>query len=414
MVARTINSATETFSYNGQLMTDANGVTISYDENGNMLNLPYDLPDVNLLYTWDNMLRYGEYDTNTVTLKYDHMGNRIWRQAYNGATTTTRKYIVDIVGDLPTILLEIDTADSSVKKSYIYAQSEIIARHDGVHTASRYFYLHDGLGNIRQVIDTAGKVVNQYTYNPFGEALEAGGSLSNPFMFTGQYYDSEIGEYYLRARQYDPHLGRFTGRDPVFGDFEDTLTLHAYLYSINDPINKNDPTGEMAYVGALGRAKELKYSISAYYVSTYSLLGMSGEPGDILDIAVGANAAREGWFSKRYGNKNDDFKQRLIYLVAPKDTSNVKWECPETEGFYRHCVASCRLNSIIKMPAITLYFALEAGSDWPSKDWTINNMSDVIADFAGIAVSYITPVPLVGCRTMCAPMSKAMSAMLCP
>jgi RHS repeat-associated protein len=65
-------------------------------------------------------------------------------------------------------------------------------------------------------------------------------------MFTGRNYDSEIAEYYLRARQYDPHIARFTSRDPIFGQFQEPLTLHKYLYCINDPVNKIDPSGEWA------------------------------------------------------------------------------------------------------------------------------------------------------------------------
>jgi RHS repeat-associated protein len=64
------------------------------------------------------------------------------------------------------------------------------------------------------------------------------------FKFTGQFYDSEINQYYLRARQYDPYLGRFTTYDPVRGRFTEPLTLHKYLYCLNDPINYDDPTGK--------------------------------------------------------------------------------------------------------------------------------------------------------------------------
>lgn len=42
---------------------------------------------------------------------------------------------------------------------------------------------------------------------------------------------------------YDPPLMRFTSRYPVFGKFEEPMTLHKYLYCLNDPINKIDPTG---------------------------------------------------------------------------------------------------------------------------------------------------------------------------
>jgi len=145
--------------------------------------------------------------------------------------------------------MEIDTADSSIKKTYIYANSQIIAQHDGDHTANRYFYQHDRLGNVRQIIKPDGlygSLANHYTYAPFGELFptEVSETVSNSFRFTGQFYDSEIAQYYLRARQYDPHLYRFTGRDLIDGKFEEPLTLHKYLYCINDPVNKIDPTGK--------------------------------------------------------------------------------------------------------------------------------------------------------------------------
>ena len=62
----------------------------------------------------------------------------------------------------------------------------------------------DRLGSVRQVINQGGSVMNYYTYNPFGETIESGGTFANAFMFTGQWFDSEINEYYLRARQYEP------------------------------------------------------------------------------------------------------------------------------------------------------------------------------------------------------------------
>ena len=61
------------------------------------------------------------------------------------------------------------------------------------------------------MIDTSANVVKYYTYEPFGEILEEEGTLSNYIMFTGQYFDSEIDQYYLRARQNDPHMARFNG-----------------------------------------------------------------------------------------------------------------------------------------------------------------------------------------------------------
>ena len=131
-----------------------------------------------------------------------------------------------------------------MKKSYIYANNaQILCQRDGDQEEDEYFYVTDRLGSVRQVVDNQGSVVLNYTYSPFGQMLEEQGSFTNNFKFTGQWFDSEIDQYYLRARMYDPVLGRFTSRDPVKGKFNEPRTLHAYLYCRNDVINKNDPTG---------------------------------------------------------------------------------------------------------------------------------------------------------------------------
>ena len=60
-------------------------------------------------------------------LKYDPDGNRIFK----GSTEVEkRKYIVDIVGDLPVILMELNNSGGIVK-TYIYANSQIIGQHAG-------------------------------------------------------------------------------------------------------------------------------------------------------------------------------------------------------------------------------------------------------------------------------------------
>jgi RHS repeat-associated protein len=176
--------------------------------------------------------------------------------------TEKRLVIVDIVGELPTVLLELDpNSGMEIKKTYIYGNSQILAQHNGSYSAPRYFYLHDRLGSVRLVINSAGDVNNTYTYNPFGEmfATECAESVSNPLKFTGQWFDSETGQYYLRARMYDPQLMRFTSIDPAFGKFEEPLTLHRYLYCGNDPLNRLDLTGEWSFTVGASVAAEVSF-----------------------------------------------------------------------------------------------------------------------------------------------------------
>ncbi len=181
-------------------MTQVGSANVNWDKNGDM-NL-FSAPARSFVYNWDNKLRSAANGPNSISLKYDPMGNRVWKKSTIDSQTTNRKYVVDIAGGLPTILMEVDPCTSSLKKSYIYANGEILVQHNGDDCmANRCFYLHDRLGSVREIIDYSGSVVNHYTYGPFGEmiATECAETIENPFKFTGQFYDSEIGQYYLHA-----------------------------------------------------------------------------------------------------------------------------------------------------------------------------------------------------------------------
>jgi RHS repeat-associated protein len=62
-------------------------------------------------------------------------------------------------------------------------------------------------------------------------------------LYSGEQFDSKIGQQYLRARDYDPTTGRFNRLDPFFGNLNDPLSLHKYLYTHADPVNMIDPMG---------------------------------------------------------------------------------------------------------------------------------------------------------------------------
>lgn len=239
------SSSTTSFCFNGDLMTKINSVNVGWDKNGDMNY--YSSLSKSFVYNWDKKLRSATKvaPPYSIQIKYDPMGNRVWKYSkYNNSIITCRKYVVDVAGGLPTILLEIDPCTGSLAKTYIWANGEILAQHNGDYTANRYFYLHDRLGSVREVIDQNTTVVRYYTYDPFGKTREGTADSLYPFMFTGQYYDYEISQYYLRARQYDPVLMRFTSRDPISGKFKEPATLHKYLYCMNNSINKIDPSGK--------------------------------------------------------------------------------------------------------------------------------------------------------------------------
>jgi RHS repeat-associated protein len=64
----------------------------------------------------------------------------------------------------------------------------------------------------------------------------------------GQPYDQGSRLYYMRARYYDPQLGRFLSEDPIGV----SGGLNLYAYAGNDPVNMWDPTGMDPMAGGEG------------------------------------------------------------------------------------------------------------------------------------------------------------------
>jgi len=90
--------------------------------------------------------------------------------------------------------------------------------------------------------DAAQAVINQYRYDPFGNIINQSETVSNPFTFVGQYgvMTEPNGFYYMRARYYDPQVGRFISEDPIGFDGGD---VNLYGYAGNNPIMGVDPWG---------------------------------------------------------------------------------------------------------------------------------------------------------------------------
>jgi RHS repeat-associated protein len=137
--------------------------------------------------------------------------------------------------------LETD-ASGAVEASYVLAGPELISQR---RAGSTSYYLHDAQGSVRGLADTAGEITDQYTYAAFGELVEQEGATDNPYLHTGQQYDEASGLYSLRARYYDPTVGRFLSRDPL-EQWRNVRELNRYSYAANNPVNRTDPTGRQA------------------------------------------------------------------------------------------------------------------------------------------------------------------------
>ena len=77
-----------------------------------------------------------------------------------------------------------------------------------------------------------------YKYDNYGKIEEAEEKIRNIFKYAGEQHDPLTDQYYLRARYYNPVIGRFTQEDRYRGD-----GLNLYAYCDNNPINYIDSTG---------------------------------------------------------------------------------------------------------------------------------------------------------------------------
>jgi RHS repeat-associated protein len=108
----------------------------------------------------------------------------------------------------------------------------------------RRYYFTDGLGSTVTTVSSDGED-RAFEYDVFGEP-RSGDPESETFLFTGEQYDArardvrlidaDTGLYYLRARYYDPDIGRFLTQDPV-------PAVNLYAYVGNNPVNFVDPSG---------------------------------------------------------------------------------------------------------------------------------------------------------------------------
>ena len=104
---------------------------------------------------------------------------------------------------------------------------------------SGYHYYHlDEQNSTAYITGGGGEVENRYEYDAFGAIQNSREELPNRILYTGQQYDQTSGQYYLRARFYNPVIGRFVQEDVYRGD-----GLNLYAYCKNNPVVYYDPSG---------------------------------------------------------------------------------------------------------------------------------------------------------------------------
>jgi RHS repeat-associated protein len=232
---RGITGRSFTYSDEDHLLTAGN-IRYEYDLDGFLTNKT-DLtnPSDKTAYIYSSrgeLLRVTLPGGKVIEYVHDPLGRRIAKKI-DGAIT--EKYLWQ---GLTRLLAIYDGADNLLMRfEYADDRMQVAVTTEGV----TYYLAYDQVGSLRVVADSAGNVVKRVDYDSFGNIInDTKEDLKIPFGFAAGLHDRDTGLVRFGFRDYDPDIGRWTGKDPIFFAGGDT---DLYGYVLNDPVNLIDPFG---------------------------------------------------------------------------------------------------------------------------------------------------------------------------
>jgi RHS repeat-associated protein len=176
-----------------------------------------------------------------------------------------------------------------------------------------YYFTFDGHGSTRVLLDAALAASQIYSFDAYGNAMgfDPADALTE-FLYSGEQFDSKIGQQYLRARYYDPATGRFNRLDPFFGNLNDPQSLHKYLYTHADPVNGRDPSGMMT-LGGISISMSIGSNMRGMNVGVVTQVAKHA----LFNIAKGVakKALTDFVISQLFSEQIDNIKRELTLLA---------------------------------------------------------------------------------------------------
>lgn len=176
-----------------------------------------------------------------------------------GLEWATTEYLYDLTQEYYQVISETTTYanGTSATTAYAYGLERIAAYNENGVTR----YVYDGRGSVAQAVNVpvAGKAVSSnlpdvgvqvqsFAYTAYGEQM--GDVKVSGFTYNAEAYDAATGMLNLRARQYEPALGRFSQKDIVRGHITSPSTQNRYIFCLNSSLVFSDPSGE-SIIGAI-------------------------------------------------------------------------------------------------------------------------------------------------------------------
>ncbi len=277
-LTETTSDGTTTYDYNaeGQLVSDGER-TYTYDAAGNTVTAGDDEYE----WDWAGRMSGATVDGEATSYEYDGDGVRVSAVDSTGATS----FVWDRESGLPLLVSDGDAG-------YMQLGGTPFAVGDSTDLS---YQLTDALGSVRASTDRTGAVTSTTSYDVWG-ATRTG--ANGTFGFAGEQVDT-TGLIHLRARQYNPQLGRFLSADAVQPNAFGTQGWNLYGYAAGNPTTLIDPSGnvslvETALIGAaVGGTLGLAFGFftcrgSSNYAACVLREGIIGAIGGVIAALLGA------------------------------------------------------------------------------------------------------------------------------
>ena len=324
------------YSYNsGNRITSAGDISFNFDENGNTTERGGEQ------YQWDEADRLTR--AGSTAIKYDPLGNI--------ASYGDISFTIDPLG-IGNVL-----SDSKSGAEYIYG-NDLEAR---VKNGKVSYYVTDVRGSVVAIVDESGNITHKYQYDDFGKVVQKQEADYNPFQYVGKYGVMYLTDhqYYMRARHYDPTIGRFFSEDPIW-------STNLYPYADNNPIMGIDPLGK-ATIGTCPLSGDPYWVSVMFYILTKNDRVLNAQNTQMLHEHIFFDKAQktgvdipnipgipEGTYVTNVGWGADDGQlfvesenSRRSYdmsseKIPDKVIANVLWELQSVNGNYDFVNNNCQ------------------------------------------------------------------------
>ena len=200
----------------------------NYDADGNQTKLRTATGEWEASYNALNQAVSFIQGDRRIECVYDYLNRRVEKSVYEGESLMSRKRFI-YHGYLQIAELDatevLESAVPVLRKTYLWDPLEPVATRilamgvfdeTGAYVEDLY-YTHDALKNTTALFGIKAGRRALYEYGPYGSAVKMEGNAAelNPFRFSSEYADDELGLVYYNSRYYNPQNGRWISRDPA-------------------------------------------------------------------------------------------------------------------------------------------------------------------------------------------------------